>query len=125
MLRKKQKIIKRIFDFILAAILLFFIWWLIVVLAVISFFDTKQSGIIIQKRIGYKGLPFSIYKIRTMKSSDNENESTVTARKDKRITQIGRSIRRYKLDELPQIFNVLIGNMSFVGPRPRRSRLCR
>lgn len=118
MLSKNQKIIKRTFDVVLAIILFFFIWWIIVLLAIISFIDTKKSGVIVQDRIGFKGLPFKIYKIRTMKSLNEDNEITITTRKDKRITKIGRFIRRFKLDELPQIINVIIGNMSFVGPRP-------
>lgn len=78
----------------------------------------KKSGVIVQERIGFNGLPFKIYKIRTMKSLDEENETKITTRKDKRITKTGRLIRRLKLDELPQVINVIIGNMSFVGPRP-------
>jgi len=117
-LTKNQKITKRIFDIALATILFIIIWWFIVLLVIISFIDTQNSGIIIQKRIGFKGLPFKIYKIRTMKPLNGENETSITTRNDKRITRIGRIIRRFKLDELPQIINVIIGNMSFVGPRP-------
>ncbi|OIQ23512.1 sugar transferase [Lacinutrix sp. MedPE-SW] len=118
MLSDTQKIIKRTFDFTLAVSILLFIWWFILLLAIISSIDTKKSGIFIQERIGYKGLPFKIYKIRTMKSSNEIELSNITTKNDKRITKIGRKIRHYKLDELPQIINVIIGNMSFVGPRP-------
>lgn len=118
MLSANQKKAKRSFDFIFSIILFFFVWWIILLLIVISFFDTKKSGIIVQRRIGWKGLPFKIYKIRTMKFLDNHNETTITTKRDKRITKTGKFIRRYKLDELPQIINVIIGNMSFVGPRP-------
>jgi len=114
----KQKKIKRSFDLFLGVLLFFFIWWIIILLALISFIDTKRSGIIIQSRIGFKGKAFNIYKIRTMKSSNEDNVSTITTRKDKRITNTGRFLRKFKLDELPQIINVIIGNMSFVGPRP-------
>ena len=118
MLSTNQKIVKRTFDVILAITLFFFLWWLIILLSIISFIDTKKSGIIVQKRIGLNALPFKIYKIRTMKSLNNENDTTITIRGDKRITKTGRFIRRFKLDELPQIINVIVGNMSFVGPRP-------
>lgn len=118
MLSINQKIVKRSFDIILATVLLLFIWWFIFLLTMISYFDTNKSGIVIQERIGYKGLSFKIYKVRTMITSVSEKESTITTRKDKRVTKIGGFLRRYKLDELPQIINVIIGNMSFVGPRP-------
>lgn len=113
-----QKIIKRSFDVVLATVVLFSIWWFILLLVIISYIDTKKSGILIQKRIGYKGLPFYIYKIRTMSFSSVQDQTTITTIRDKRITRTGRLLRRYKLDELPQIVNVIIGNMSLVGPRP-------
>jgi len=69
-----------------------------------------------QTRIGYKGLPFRIFKFRTMKV--NNSEISITLSDDERITSFGRLLRKSKLDELPQIFNIIKGEMSFVGPRP-------
>lgn len=69
-----------------------------------------------QKRVGQYGKTFTLYKIRTMSIGDEEN--TVTIRGDKRITTFGAILRKYKLDELPGLWNVIRGDMSFVGPRP-------
>ncbi|MDA8173556.1 MAG: sugar transferase [Nitrospiraceae bacterium] len=72
-----------------------------------------------QERVGMNFKPFSIYKFRTMKEDGrNINAPLVTFRGDNRITRVGAFLRRYKLDELPQLVNVLAGDMSFVGPRP-------
>jgi lipopolysaccharide/colanic/teichoic acid biosynthesis glycosyltransferase len=70
-----------------------------------------------QKRIGYQGKEFLVFKIKTM-YQNTKNNSTVTTANDSRITKSGKFFRRYKIDELPQLFNVLFGSMSFVGPRP-------
>ena len=117
MLNDKQKRVKRIFDITLATICILLLWWLVILLFVVSTLDTKQNGIIAQKRIGMHGESFNILKIRTMKH-DPTNNSYITVKEDKRITKIGHILRQLKIDELPQIINVLIGNMSFVGPRP-------
>ena len=69
-----------------------------------------------QERVGRMGKPFNIFKIRTM--SINGNTSTVSLRNDIRVTPIGRFLRKWKIDELPQLYNILKGDMSFVGPRP-------
>ena len=76
-----------------------------------------MNGFFFQKRIGWLGKPFYICKLKTMKSSPF-SMSTVTTHSDSRITPFGHFLRKFKLDELPQLFNVLIGDMSFVGPRP-------
>lgn len=70
-----------------------------------------------QDRVGRGGALFSVVKFRTMRVRD-EVDSPVTVRNDERVTGIGRMLRRFKLDEMPQVWNVLVGNMSFVGPRP-------
>ncbi len=112
----KQKRIKRLFDVTLATIGLVLTWPIILIAWIIASIETKSNGLFIQKRIGEGGKPFWIYKIKTM--YPHQPGSTVTTAKDRRITKSGRLFRRYKIDELPQLFNILKGDMSFVGPRP-------
>lgn len=107
-------LVKHIFDYILALILLIFLVGLIVLLMIISSFETKQLGLFTQNRVGRKGKLFKIYKIRTIKGT---SKSTITTNQHQ-VTKIGKILREYKLDELPQLFNILKGEMSFVGPRP-------
>jgi len=116
MLTKQQQIEKRLFDIIfsLFGLALFFI--LIVFLILLSTISTKQFGLFGQRRVGQYGNLFVMYKIRTMKFYDEGNFITIL--NDSRLTRVGKILRKYKLDELPQLFNVLLGDMSFVGPRP-------
>lgn len=107
-------ILKNIFDYILALILLIFLVGLIVLLIIISSLDTNEFGVFTQKRVGKNGIFFKIYKIRTI---NGISKSTITTNQHQ-ITKIGKFLRDYKLDELPQLFNILKGEMSFVGPRP-------
>lgn len=108
-------IFKNIFDYILALILLIFLVGLIVLLIIICSFDTKQFGIFVQIRVGKNAEFFKIYKLRTMKGVSKSN---ITTSRDHDITPFGKFLRKYKLDELPQLFNIIRGEMSFVGPRP-------
>lgn len=112
-----DKVIKRIFDIILSLLLLAPLFLIICILALIATIETKQIGIFSQTRVGQYGKLFKIYKLRTMIEIDGI-DTFVTTINDKRITKSGRAFRKYKLDELPQIINVLLGQMSFVGPRP-------
>ena len=107
-------LLKKIFDYILALILLILLVGLIICMILISTFDTKEFGLFTQNRVGKNGEFFKIYKIRTMKGVQ-KNTITTT---EHRITKIGQFLRDYKLDELPQLINILKGEMSFVGPRP-------
>ncbi|WP_452225484.1 sugar transferase [Lacinutrix chionoecetis] len=114
---RSNKIIKRAIDIILSIFLLISLSWFIILLIILASLSTRSLGLFSQKRIGYLGKPFMLYKIRTMKKIPNKT-STVTTLNDSRITPLGRVLRRYKLDELPQLYNVLMAQMSFVGPRP-------
>lgn len=79
------------------------------------------SVIFKQERIGYKGKTFNIYKFRTMRvNSESDGKPQLATKGDSRLTKVGKFLREHHLDELPQLFNVLIGDMSFVGPRPER-----
>lgn len=102
----------------MAALLgLLLIWWLLIVVAVLI--KVKMPGgpaIFKQTRIGRHGKPFTIYKFRTM--TVGHGGSSVSVAGESRITPLGAVLRRYKIDELPELWNVLIGDMSFVGPRP-------
>ncbi len=114
MLSPYQKFIKRLFDLVLAITLLPFLLPVIVFLIIIATIDTHQTGFFIQKRIGYQGKPFSFYKIRTLKGKNHDDIIAIY----NQATPFGKFLRNTKLDELPQLLNVLIGTMSFVGPRP-------
>ena len=107
-------VIKNIFDFIMALILLIILVGLIVCMLIISTIDTREFGLFTQKRIGKDGKIFKIYKIRSMIGIQKNSITT----KSHQITKIGAFLRKYKLDELPQLLNIIKGEMSFVGPRP-------
>ena len=96
--------------------------FLIIYIAIIS--ESKGGAIYSQQRIGKDGKPFSLYKFRSMRT-DADKGSLITIGADSRITRSGMFLRKYKLDELPQLWNVLKGDMSLVGPRPEVERYVR
>ena len=116
-LTARQRLVKRAFDVVGAAAGLLVLWWLILLAWILASVDTRANGFFVQTRIGLGGRPFSLIKIRTMRVALGPTTS-VTAGTDERITPVGRILRRTKIDELPQLINVLVGDMSFVGPRP-------
>ena len=109
--------LKYIFHRLAALIGLLCIWWMLIIVAIII--KIKMPGgpaIFMQTRIGRHGKPFTMYKFRTM--TVNHGGSSVSVAGESRITPLGAVLRRYKIDELPELWNVLKGDMSFVGPRP-------
>lgn len=109
--------IKRIFDFLVADASMVILWPLFIIIALIIKCSSKGPFFFTQKRVGKQGKLFTCIKFRTM-YIDSEQYGSITTSSDKRITPIGKILRKLKLDELPQFWNVFIGKMSFVGPRP-------
>lgn len=107
--------LKRSLDIGASAIGIAVLWPLIAVTWYMAGRDTGASGFFFQQRVGRGGKLFKVVKLRTMRPVEG---TTVTQAGDDRITRLGAKLRRYKLDELPQLWNVLIGDMSLVGPRP-------
>lgn len=117
--RKKFDILlKRLFDFIVAGILLVLLLPFFVIIAILVKFTSKGPILYKQERVTTYGKTFKIFKFRTMIENADKIGSLVTLDNDKRITKVGRFLRRVRLDELPQLFNILLGQMSFVGTRP-------
>jgi len=112
-----ERFIKRLFDIVVSSVGLFCTWWIILLSYVLASIDTGQDGFFKQVRVGRNGKLFHIIKIRTMRE-DKRINTVVTTDNDSRITRLGRFWRKSKIDELPQLINVLRGEMSFVGPRP-------
>jgi putative colanic acid biosynthesis UDP-glucose lipid carrier transferase len=111
-------VVKRLMDVGIAGGLLVLLAPLMIAIALAVRWTTSCSAIFRQRRYGLDGREFSVYKFRTMTVSENGDEFRQATRDDARVTRIGRFLRRYSLDELPQLINVLQGRMSLVGPRP-------
>jgi len=101
----RSLLLKRLFDFAGALTGLLVFGWIILLVCLLAAIDTASSGIFLQKRIGRYGKPFTIFKLRTI-------------RRDGTISTVGTFLRKFKIDEFPQLLNVLLGDMSLVGPRP-------
>ena len=114
--------IKRFIDCILAIILLPIFIPIFFITAISIKIDSKGSIFFLQKRIGYRGKEFIMYKFRSMKTNSYGKNFTICT-EDPRITRVGSFIRKYRIDELPQILNILKGEMSFIGPRPESLEL--
>ncbi len=112
-----QAALKRSFDLIFSIAGIVLTGWIMMIAWIVSTLDTGANGIFVQQRVGRNGQLFRAMKIRTMRTTA-ELSSTVTTSDDPRVTKIGRFWRATKIDELPQLLNVLVGHMSFVGPRP-------
>ena len=117
-----ERIIKRTFDFTLALVSLVVFSPLIALIAfMIKREDPEGDVLYRQERIGYKGKPFMLYKFRSMRmDAERDNSPQLFTDGDSRLTRVGAFIRAHHLDEFPQLWNVIKGEMSFVGPRPER-----
>jgi lipopolysaccharide/colanic/teichoic acid biosynthesis glycosyltransferase len=109
---------KRVFDLVVALLGLVLLAPLMVIAALLVKLDSKGPIFFRQERMGKGFRPFFIYKFRTMTHHTSETGRPLTVGDDSRITRVGRLLRKTKIDELPQLFNVLKGEMTFVGPRP-------
>jgi putative colanic acid biosynthesis UDP-glucose lipid carrier transferase len=113
-----RRFFKRIFDIVFSLfIILFVLSWLYPILAILIKLESSGPVFFVQLRTGRDGYPFKCYKFRSMRINTGAHKIQAT-RNDERVTRLGTFLRKTSVDELPQFFNVLIGNMSIVGPRP-------
>lgn len=120
--KRIQLLIKRIFDFTVSLIGIVIVSPILLVISILIKLDSKGPILFKQIRVGKNGKPFKIFKFRTMVVDAEKKGMQITVGRDSRITKSGHVLRKTKLDELPQLFNVLTGEMSFVGPRPEVPR---
>ena len=116
--KRLQLLLKRLFDILMSLILLIILFPILLIISIVIKIDSKGPIFYRQIRITKYGREFKIYKFRTMVVDADKKGSLVTLNDDQRITKIGKKIRKIRLDELPQLFNILLGDMSFVGTRP-------
>lgn len=116
-----QRFIKRLADIIGALIGLVLLSPVFLIVTLMLKWQGRGSVIFTQERIGYRGRPFYIYKFRTMRVDAEDGGPRLASKGDDRLTPVGRFLREHHLDELPQLWNVLKGDMSMVGPRPERA----
>lgn len=116
--KRLQLLLKRLFDILMSLILLIILFPILLIISIIIKIDSKGPIFYRQIRITKYGKEFKIFKFRTMVVDADKKGSLVTLNDDQRITKIGKKIRKIRLDELPQLFNILLGDMSFVGTRP-------
>lgn len=117
-----QKILKRVIDFFVSLIISPIVLIICIIFGLLIYIEDKGDIFYISERRGINGSVFKMYKLRSMKLNSpdlrNPDGSTYNSNKDERLTKTGELIRKLSIDELPQIFNVLKGEMSFIGPRP-------
>ena len=115
----------RLFDIVLSGIGLILLSPLFLVLYILIWCESKGGGFYRQERIGKDGVKFNLLKFRSMRTDADEAGLITVGERDTRITRMGHFIRKYKLDELPQLWNVFVGDMSLVGPRPEVEKYTR
>jgi len=115
-----QQNLKRLIDIIFSVGGLILLSPLLLFIVIRTKLSSPGPALFLQRRIGYKGRPFTIYKFRSMQANAEEKGPALSSDYDPRITAWGRFMRKWRLDELPQLYNVITGEMSLVGPRPER-----
>lgn len=115
-----QQSFKRMFDVVVSVFVLIAFSWLYLLLIIIVKSTSKGPAFYSHQRIGWHGKPFSIHKFRSMYTDAEKNGPSLSSKDDQRVTRVGRFLRMVRLDEFPQFYNVLKGEMSLVGPRPER-----
>ncbi len=118
-----SKYLKRIGDIVISIILLILTLPVLLITALIIKITSKGPIIYFQSRVGQKGIEFNMYKFRTMVKNAETDKALLTTKHDSRVTSIGKIMRPFRIDELPQLFNILKGDMSFIGPRPERKEI--
>lgn len=114
------ELVKRVFDIIMSFIALVVLALPMAVIALVIILESPGKPIYAQTRLGKNEKPFTIYKFRSMLMDAEADGLRWAENDDERVTKVGKVLRQMRLDELPQLWNILIGNMSFVGPRPER-----
>lgn len=117
-----RPIVKRSFDVLASILMLSVSWWVMLITVLAIWLESGFSAPVLYKqtRVGYRDRPFKVIKFRSMRVDAEKNGAQWASETDDRVTRVGRVIRKFRIDELPQLFNVLKGDMSFVGPRPER-----
>ena len=115
----------RIFDIVFSGVGLILMSPLFLIVYILIRLESRGGGFYAQERIGKDGKPFKLYKFRSMRTGADKGSLITVGGHDPRITKMGYFIRKYKIDELPQLWNVFIGDMSLVGPRPEVERYTR
>lgn len=119
-MNKFERCIKRLVDLFISLVCLLVFSPLFLIIAVLILLEDGQPVIFSQERIGLSGKPFNLYKFRSMIVNAEQNGPELYQEDDQRLTRIGRFLRNHHLDELPQLWNVVKGDMAFIGPRPER-----
>ena len=119
-LKKKEGslFLKRVFDFTVSLVMLILLSPVLLILAAVIAVDSRGGVFYRQERVTQYGRKFKIFKFRTMVANADQIGTQVTVNNDQRVTRVGKVLRKYRLDELPQLINILLGDMSFVGTRP-------
>ncbi|OAI16309.1 sugar transferase [Methylomonas lenta] len=117
-----RPVVKRGFDIVASLLLLSVSWWLMLITTIAIYIESGFGAPVFYKqtRVGYRDKPFKVMKFRSMRVDAEKNGAQFASQTDNRVTRVGKVIRKFRIDELPQLFNVFKGDMSFVGPRPER-----